>query len=286
MIVSMTATAVRHEEDAFDAADGRRLYEQRWLPEGEAKAHVAIVHGYAEHSGRYAYTGEALARRGYAVHALDLRGHGRSDGDRAYVRSFNEYLLDVRAFLARVSGRAGDRPVFLLGHSMGGAIAALTLTVEHPALRGALLSGAAISSEGTPRIVRAIIALLGRIAPRLPLIKLKASDVSRDPDVVERYENDPLVYRGRVRAGLAAAMSRAVRRIERAAPSITLPLLIMHGTADALAKPDGSIALHGRAGSADKTLKLYEGLAHEILNEPEKDQVIADIVAWLDARSG
>ncbi len=277
---------MRHEEDAFDTADGRRLFEQRWLPDGTVRAHIAIVHGYAEHSGRYAYTGEALAQRGYAVHALDLRGHGRSDGDRAYVRSFDEYLVDVRAFLARVDKRADGRPVFLLGHSMGGAIVALLLAIGHPALRGALLSGAAISSEGTPRIVRAIIGLLGRIAPRLPLVKLKASDVSRDPAVVEKYDTDPFVYRGRVRAGLAAAMSRAIRRIERDAPSITLPLLIMHGTADALAKPAGSIALHERAGSADKTLKLYDGLAHEILNEPEKDQVIADIVSWLDARSG
>jgi len=280
----MTATAIRQEEDTFDAADGRRLYERRWLPDGTERAHIAIVHGYAEHSGRYAYTGAALARRGYAVHALDLRGHGRSDGTRAYVRSFDEYLLDVRAFLARVDERAGGRPVFLLGHSMGGAIVALLLAVGHPALRGALLSGAAISSEGTPRIVRAIIALLGRIAPRLPLVKLKAADVSRDPAVVEQYDTDPLVYHGRVRAGLAAAMSRGIRRIERDAPSITLPLLIMHGTADALANPAGSIALHERAGTSDKTLKLYDGLAHEILNEPEKDRVIADIASWLDAR--
>ncbi len=284
MIVFVATAAIRHEEDAFDAADGLRIFEQRWLPEGEAKAHVAIVHGYAEHSGRYGYTGEALARLGYAVHALDLRGHGRSDGDRAYVRSFAEYLVDVRAFLARVDGRAGGRPAFLLGHSMGGAVVALILAVDHPTLRGALLSGTAISPA--PRIARAIIALLGRIAPRLPLIRLKASDVSRDPAVVEKYDNDPLVSRGRIRAGLAAAMSRAIQRIERDAPSITLPLLIMHGSADALANPAGSIALHERAGSADKTLKLYDGLAHEILNEPEKDQVIADIAAWLDARSG
>lgn len=282
----MTTTAIRHEEAQFRATDGRRLYEQCWLPDGEPKAHVAIVHGYAEHSGRYAHTGAALAQRGYAVYALDLRGHGRSEGDRAYVRSFNAYLLDVRAFLAGVRVRSGDRPVFLLGHSMGGAIVALLLVVDAPSLRGALLSSAAISSAGTPRIVQAIVGLLGRIAPRLSLVKLKASDVSRDPDVVERYESDPLVYHGRIRAGLAAALARAVLRIERDAPSITLPLLIMHGAADALSKPEGSIALHQQAASSDKTLKLYEGLAHEILNEPEKGQVIADIVAWLDARSG
>ena len=283
----MTATAIRHEEDQFDAADGRRLYEQRWLPEGAPKAHLAIVHGFAEHSGRYSYTAEALVLRGYAVHALDLRGHGRSDGDRAYVRSMNEYLLDVRSFLARVHGRAGGQPVFLLGHSMGGAIVALALCVEPPDVGGTMLSGAVLPVEGGfgARIQRWIALALGKLMPRLPTVKLKSSDVSRDPEQVAKYDSDPLNYRGRIRAGLAAAMTRALDRIKRDAPQITMPLLIMHGTADALAQPDGSIAFHERVGSADKTLKLYEGLFHEILNEPERDQVIADIAAWLDARA-
>jgi acylglycerol lipase len=285
-IAGMTTAAVRREEDTFNAADGRRLYEQRWLPEGEARAHIAIVHGYAEHSGRYAHVGEALAQRGYAVCVLDLRGHGRSDGDRAIVRSFDEYLADVRAFLSRVRARGAGRPLFLLGHSMGGTIVTLELAVDHPQLAGAMLSGGVLTSSGTPRIVRAIFGLLGRLFPRLPLVKLKAEHVSRDPDVVRRYEEDPLVYRGRIRAGLAAAMGRAVRRIERDAPSISVPLLIMHGAADELAPPEGSSLLYERVASADKTLKLYDGLYHEILNEPERDQVVADIAAWLDARSG
>jgi alpha-beta hydrolase superfamily lysophospholipase len=286
IIVQMTASAIRHEEDHFDAADGRRLYEQRWLPESARHAHLAIVHGFAEHSGRYAYTAEALARRGYAVHALDLRGHGRSEGDRAYVRSANEYLLDVRAFLERVRERAAGRPVFLLGHSLGGAIVALALCVEPPGVRGALLSGAVLPVAPTlgSRIQRWIALALGRLAPRLPTIKLKSSDVSRDPEQVAKYDSDPLNYRGRIRAGLAAAMTRAVDRIKRDVPQIRMPLLIMHGTADALANPDGSIAFYERVASADKTLKLYEGLYHEILNEPERDQVIADIAAWMDAR--
>ncbi len=278
-------TGVRHAEGTFSAADGRLLFEQRWLPDGETRAQVAIVHGYAEHSGRYAHVGDALAQRGYAVHALDLRGHGRSDGDRAIVRSFDEYLADVRAFIALVRERAARRPLFLLGHSMGGTIATLALIVDHAQLDGVLLSGGVLTSSGTPRIVGAIVGLLGRLFPRLPLIKLKAAHVSRDPEVVRRYEGDPLVYRGRIRAGLAAAMGRAVRRIERDASSITLPLLIMHGTEDQLASPEGSRVLHERIASADKTLKLYAGLHHEILNEPEQDQVIADIADWLDART-
>lgn len=283
----MTTTAVRHDEDYFNAADGRLLYEQRWLPEGEPRAHLAIVHGFAEHSARYAYTAEALVRRGYAVHALDLRGHGRSDGDQAFVRSMKEYLLDLRAFLRRVREHAGDSPVFLLGHSMGGGVVALALCVDPPRVRGALLSGAVLPVEQTAggRIQRWISLALGRIAPRLPMVKLNASDVSRDPAEVAKYDSDPLIYRGRIRAGLAAAMVRALDRIKRDTPQVSMPLLIMHGTADALAKPEGSIAFHERVGSSDKALKLYDGLYHEILNEPERDQVIGDIAAWMDAHA-
>jgi alpha-beta hydrolase superfamily lysophospholipase len=280
----MTAP-LRHEEHAFTAADGVRLYAQRWLPEATPRGHVAIVHGYAEHSGRYAHVGAALAARGYAVHALDLRGHGRSDGDRAIVRSFAEFLGDVRAFLSDVRRRADGSPLFLLGHSMGGAIVTLELAVDHPALAGALLSGAVLPSAGPPRVVTAIVGLVGRLLPRLPLVKLDAAHVSRDPDVVARYVDDPLVFHGRVRAGLIAAMGRAIRRIERDARSIALPVLIMHGADDKLASPEGSRLLYDRISSQDKTLTVYEGLHHEILNEPEQDRVIADIAAWLDART-
>jgi alpha-beta hydrolase superfamily lysophospholipase len=281
----MTITSVQ-EQDTFSAADGRLLFEQHWLPAATARAHVAIVHGYAEHSGRYAHVGEALAARGYAVHALDLRGHGRSEGDRAIVRSFNEYLTDVRAFLTRVRARAGGRRTFLLGHSMGGTIVALELAVDQPAIAGAMLSGGVLPSSGAPRIVRAILALVGRLFPKLPLVKLNAAHVSRDPEVVRRYEEDPLVYRGRIRAGMIAAMGRAVQRIDRDARTITLPMLIMHGTEDLLAAPEGSQRLFDAISSSDKTLKMYEGLHHEILNEPEQEQVIADTAAWLDARAG
>jgi alpha-beta hydrolase superfamily lysophospholipase len=199
----------------------------------------------------------------------------------------NEYLLDMQAFLARVRERAGAQPMFLLGHSMGGAIVALALCVDPPGVRGVLLSGAVLPVDGGfgSRIQRWIALALGKLAPRLPTIKLKSSDVSRDPHQVAKYDSDPLNYRGRIRAGLAAAMTRAVDRIKHDAPQITMPLLIMHGAADALASPDGSIAFHERIASADRTLKLYDGLYHEILNEPERDQVIADIASWMDARA-
>lgn len=276
---------VRYEEDAFTTPDGLRLVERHWIPEGRPRAHVAVLHGYAEHGGRYAHFGESLARRGYGVHALDLRGHGRSDGPIALVRSFNEYLADVRLFMARLAERHPGERVFLLGHSMGGTIAALYAIVDRPAIAGMLLSGPALGAARNPGIVTRAMLLLGRLAPRLPAVRLDATAVSRDPGVVLRYCNDPLVYRGRVRAGLVAAMIRAARHIDQRMHQLALPLLVMHGTEDRLAAHQHSVELHERAASADKALRLYEGLYHEILNEPERDEVIADIAAWLDARS-
>ncbi|MBF6601225.1 MAG: lysophospholipase [Dehalococcoidia bacterium] len=275
---------VRSEEDAFTSDDGLRIFTRTWLPAAAPKAAVAVVHGYAEHSGRYASVGEALAARGYAVHALDLRGHGRSDGPRALVRSFERYLADLRLFLDRVRAGNGGRPLFLLGHSMGGTIVALASVAGRPPVEGILLSGPA-TAHNAPRVFERLLDVIARIAPRLPLTKLSAGGVSRDPEVVRRYEADPLVYHGRIRAALLASMLRAARRIDDGIAGMTLPALFMHGTGDALTSPDGSRDLYERAGSADKTLKLYDGLYHEILNEPERDAVITDIVEWLDART-
>ncbi|HEY7801927.1 MAG TPA: lysophospholipase [Dehalococcoidia bacterium] len=277
-------TTVRPEDDTFTTADGVRLFERRWLPKGAPKAALAIVHGYAEHSGRYAYVGEAIAARGYAVHAVDLRGHGRSEGPRAFVRSFDAYLADLRAFLDRVRATTPGAAVFLLGHSMGGTIVALAAVADRPAVEGILLSGP-VTVRNAPRLFERVINVIARVAPMLPLTKLAAGAVSRDPDVVRRYDEDPLVYRGRMRVGLLAAMLRAARRVDSGIAKMSLPVLFMHGTADQLTTPEGSRDLYERAASSDKTLKLYDGLYHEILNEPERDEVIADIAAWLAARA-
>jgi alpha-beta hydrolase superfamily lysophospholipase len=271
-------------ESYFTGAGGVRLFAREWRPDGEPRAGVVIVHGYAEHSGRYAHVGDALTAAGYAVSAFDLRGHGLSDGARATVGSFVAYLADLRVFLDRTSASAPGRPLFLLGHSMGGTIVALICCVSPPPVEGVLLSGAGMINDA-PSFVRRTIVALGRLAPGLPTVRLASSDVSRDAAVVRAYDEDPLVYRGRIRAGMASAMFRAIRRIEEGMSDVTLPLLIMHGTADALVSPDSSRALYERAPSSDRTLRLYDGLYHEIMNEPERDEVLADVVAWLDARA-
>ena len=272
------------QEFTFETSRGLRLFERVWLPDGMPRADVAIVHGYAEHSGRYAHVAAYLVDRGYAVSAFDLRGHGKSEGPRVLVRSFNEYLDDLDAFLARVRARAGSRPLFLLGHSMGGGVAALAEVTRRPPIDGLLLSGASTDTAPAPRIVVGLTRLLGRFLPRLKLTKIASSTVSRDPAVVAGYDTDPLNYRGRVTAGLAAAMIRATKTIRENAEKLDMPLLIMHGSEDALVPVEVSRTLYDRASSRDKTLKIYDGLYHEILNEPEQLTVLADIADWIDAR--
>jgi lysophospholipase len=273
-------------EGTFETSGGLRLFVRSWLPDGAPKGVLAIAHGYAEHSGRYEYPGVWLAQRGYAVHAFDLRGHGQSEGERVFVRSFNEYLDDLDAFLALVRDRHAGATPWLMGHSMGGAVVALSAVTRQPDVRGLLFSGAVLAAtDGTPRIVTEIILLLGRVAPTLRLRKLAAADVSRDPEVAALYDADPLNFRGKMPAGLIASIIRAGRVIDERMERIEKPLLIMHGTADALSNPIGSENLYRRAASTDKTLKLYEGFYHEILNEPERDQVLEDIAGWLDARA-
>lgn len=280
----MTSPPAQHE-GTFVADDGLRFFERWWSPAGAPKAAIAIVHGYAEHSGRYDYAGRFLAERGYAVDAFDLRGHGHSAGARVLVRSNGEYLADLDVFLARTGERHPEAPLFLLGHSMGGAIVTLAVLRGLKGVAGVVLSGPSLRArQATPRLVQELLLLVARLAPGLRLGKLDAADVSRDPEVVARYDSDPLVYRGRMPLGTLAAMVRAGREITRRMEEFSLPVLLMHGSADNLTHPDGSRELYERASAADKTLKLYDGLYHEILNEPEKDQVLADLAAWLDSR--
>jgi alpha-beta hydrolase superfamily lysophospholipase len=289
-------------EESTVTSDGQALFARRWLPDSQPKAVVLIVHGYAEHSGRYDHVGAALVERGYAVEAFDLRGHGKSPGRRAFIRSFDEYLADLDALLADVERRHPGTPVFLLGHSMGGSIVALAVIRQsHVAaasqdvvaeafqprldgVTGVILSGPGIRARrSAPRIVVALFRLIGRFLPRLRLGKLAAGDVSRDPDVVACYDSDPLVYRGGMPAGTLVAMIDAGRETNDHLESFALPLLIVHGAEDALTDPEGSRLLVERASTIDKQLKIYPGLYHEVLNEPEREQVLDDILSWLDA---
>ena len=277
---------MKTSEETFEATDGLQLLERSWQPAGAPRAAVLIVHGYAEHSGRYVHVAKHLVANGYAVHAFDLRGHGGSQGKRVYVRSLDEHLADLDAFVARVRERTPDVALFLLGHSMGGTIVALFLLSGTHNVRGAVLSGAGLMLPGgLSRIGQAVVSLLGRIVPKLAGRKLAADAICRDEAVVAEYENDPLVYRGGMPAGTAASLIRAIRAIEARREEIVCPLLLLHGTEDSVTDPEGSKLLYEHSRSPDKTLKLYEGFYHEVLNEPEKAQVLADLTGWLDKQT-
>jgi len=274
---------MEHDTGRFKTADDLNLFEQWWRPEENPKATVIIVHGYAEHSTRYTHVAEHLVNNGYAIETFDLRGHGQSEGKRAFVRSFDEYLGDLEQFLERVKQRIKAKNTFLLGHSMGGAIVSLFAITRKPDIKGLILSGPAlkISDDISPLLVR-LSSIIGTFLPRLPTIKLDSSGISRDPEVVRRYDNDPLVYRGGIPARTGAEITGATRMIQAGMESISLPLLILHGSDDRLADPEGSKSLYERAQSKDKALKLYEGYYHEVMNEPEKEMVLADIVEWTE----
>jgi alpha-beta hydrolase superfamily lysophospholipase len=281
----MTETA-RQGNDRLLSRGAASIFTQWWLPDGEPRAVVAIVHGYAEHSGRYTHLAAFLNARGYAVEALDLRGHGQSSGRRAFVGSFSEYLSDVARFLRAVHERHHGKPVFLLGHSMGGGIATLFVIARKPDIAGLILSGPALRVRSAPvGLKMRALRLLGKAVPTYSLKPLPASAISRDPAVVEAYENDPLVYRGGMRIGHGAASMRALERVQLDMEEIDVPLLILHGTDDKLTSPEGSEELAERARSTDKTLKLYDGLYHEVFNEPEQETVMHDLAEWLDAHT-
>ncbi len=275
---------MKRQEGTFQAADRRSLFRQAWLPESTPRATVLVIHGFGEHSGRHAGHAAKLSDRGYAVHAFDLRGHGRSDGARVYVDRFDQYVDDFDRFFRIVREETPGGPMFVFGHSMGGSIAALWAIDRQPVTAGLVLSAPAlhVATEVFP-VLRRLAALVGRWLPRLRLVRLGCRTLSRDQAVVEAFRADPLVFHGRFPARTGAEILRGGREVLRRAAALRAPLLILQGTADRVVDPGGAEVLNACAGSADKTLCQYEGLYHEVLSEPERDQVLADLIAWLDA---
>lgn len=265
--------------------DGLTLHTQHWTPDRDAAAVVLLVHGYAEHCGRYNHVAEAFVKHGAAVYAYDQRGHGRSEGPRAYVDRFEQYLTDLDLFRRHVQSQTPDVPVFLFGHSMGGLAALLYGLNRTPDLRGLLLSAPAIEiNPDLAPILRTLAQVLGRLFPTLPTVHSPQGSISRDPTVVEEAQNDPLNYHGRTKARMGAELLRAGDEAQSRLHELQTPFLVIHGTADPLATPIWSKRLYERAAAEDKTLKLYEGLYHETFNEPEQEDVLADLGTWLAER--
>ena len=278
-----TIAQSNHQEGWVEASDGVRLYAQWWKPSGAPKAIVCLVHGGSEHSGRYAHVANVLTRCGYLVGAIDLRGHGRSPGRRVFIHRFDEYLTDVRSLLSQAAKEAPGTPVFLLGHSLGGLIATLFVISERPSIAGLVLSGPLLGfGTGISKTARMLALIMGRLFPRLTIANaLDTAAVSRVPDVVNAYSNDPLVHHGGIPVRTGAEVIKAVAQVDARMEEIRVPLLVFHGTGDRLAAVEGSKRLYGRASSADKTLRLCEGLFHEVFSEPEREILLDELVQWL-----
>jgi acylglycerol lipase len=268
-------------EYLFKIADNSNLYGQSWRSTHLVGV-IVIVHGYAEHSGRYQWAALQLVNRGFAIYTFDLRGHGKSSGKRNIVRSFDDYLTDLETFLEQVKLKEPNKPLFLFGHSLGGTIAAL-FTIRHkPLLSGLVVSSAFLEvNRDISKLVLRLIMLVSHLLPKIPTIFLDSQTLSRDLEVVEIYKDDLLVSRGRMPARTLAEMLKATAEIQSRINEIELPLLVLHGTEDRLVSMEGSKNFYLGVGSKDKSIELYDGLYHELLNEPERVQILSDIEVWL-----
>jgi alpha-beta hydrolase superfamily lysophospholipase len=270
-------------EETFDGTGGLKIFLRSWRPSGKPRALLVICHGVNSHGGQYLWAAEQFVKSGYAVYALDLRGRGKSEGERFYVEDVAEYVSDVAGVVRIAKSRDAGVPVFLLGHSAGGVVASVYALENQAELAGFICESFAFQVPA-PGFALAAIKGLSHLAPRLPVLKLKNEDFSRDPKAVEALNNDPLTAHEVQPAITVAALVRADERLREEFPRITLPVLIMHGTEDKATICHGSEFFHKTVGSKDKTLKLYEGHYHDLLNDIGKEGALADITAWIDAR--
>ena len=269
-------------EKSFSGLGGTTFVYALYEPPSAPAGLILVCHGVAEHAGRYHHVADVLVDLGLRVAIPDHRGHGRSGGKRILARDFSEFTADVETLrrLELVEGK----PTYLLGHSMGGGIA-LDYALDHQSSLAALILSAPAVLPGddiSPALMK-VAKTVGKYVPSLPGQKLSSASVSRDPAVVAAYDADPLNYRGKLKAGVGGAMLRAMDSFPSRLPSLRLPLLVMSGTDDKLVNPQGAKLVDQLAGSKDKTLKMYDGLYHEIFNEPEKDLVLGDLSDWLKA---
>ena len=270
-------------EETFEGKGGVSIFLRSWLPQGAPRAVVAICHGLNAHSGLYAWAAAQFVGAGFAVYAPDLRGRGRSEGERFYVEDIADYASDLGGAIAIAKARHPGLPVYLLGHSAGGVTACIYTLDNQAELAGLICEDFAFQVPA-PGLVISAIRGLSHVAPRLNVLTLKNEFFSRDPEVVAALDADPLIAGESQPAATVAALARADERLHDSFAQITLPLLIMHGTADKVTVCHGSEFFQAHAGSADKTLRLYEGHYHDLLADLGKEAVMADMLTWIEAR--
>ena len=269
--------------ETFIPGGAGKLFVRAWRPSGAPRAIVAICHGFNAHSGVYDWVGEQFAENGIASYALDLRGRGKSDGERFYVECFEDYVDDLSKLVEWARSHETAVPMFLLGHSAGGVIGCLYV-LEHPSGIAGFICEDFAFEVPAPDIALAVLKGISHLAPHAHAIALNNEDFSRDPAVVRSMNEDPLIAHERQPFATMAAIVRADARLKAAFPDISLPVLILHGDADKAAQLSGSRRFHAEAGSADKTLNVYAGRYHDPLRDLGKEEVLADIVSWIQDR--
>jgi alpha-beta hydrolase superfamily lysophospholipase len=267
----------------FISKDGIKLSIQTWTIK-EPIAELILIHGATEYTGRYNWVAKIFNENKINVHSFDLRGHGNSGGERFYINTFDEYIDDVHLFIENL--KLSNDKIFILGHSLGGLIT-MTYLTKYPdtICRGVILSSAGLKvGDDIPPLLIKISSVLSTLFPKLKITKLNVQHLSRDPKVVEDYINDPLIYHEGIKARYGGESIKAIIKLREHYPSFNFPALILYGSADKLADPQGSQWMYDEISSDDKTLEILKGLYHEILHEPEKNEVIRKIIEWIKKR--
>jgi alpha-beta hydrolase superfamily lysophospholipase len=269
--------------ERVEGASGLSIFFRSLRPKEKPRAVVIIVPGFNAHSGYYSWVAEQFVATGLAVYAVDLRGRGNSDGERFYVANFDDYVSDVEALAKVAKSREPGLPMFILGHSAGGVVSCL-YTLDHQSELAGLICESFAYELPAPDFALAVFKGLGHLAPHAHILHLPNERFSRDPKVVQAMNEDPLIAHETQPTQTMAAMVRADERIKNGLAQITLPVLILHGTLDKNTKPSGSQHFYDMVASKDKTLKLYEGGFHDLLNDMDKEAVFAEIKNWIAAR--
>ena len=275
---------MQQKEGTLKSTHNTNLYWRSWLPDDKPKAVILVAHGLAEHISRYHNLVNHVVPRGYAIYGVDHDGHGKSDGRKGYVERFKVFLDDYKKFYDFISQENPGVKMFLLGHSMGGLLA-VAYALEHQKDFAGLVVSAPLLKPGdsiTPATIT-MARIVSVLAPKMGVAVLDSTYLCRDKAVVEAYDKDPLVYRGKICARLGAEMFDTMNKVQPLLSTITIPVLILQGSADQLVNPAGGKMLYENVGSKDKTYKVYKGFYHEIFNEPDRDKVFADLDAWLDS---
>lgn len=279
---------MKQNEHTFNNSENTPIFYHEWLPDSDSiRALVFIVHGYGEHSGRYRHVAEALTAEGFACYGLDHRGHGKSEGSRVFFTDLQHVVDDLLQFFNMIIARYSGKPIFMYGHSMGSLIA-LQFTLQNQSrLKGLVVTGTAITGdELQPNWLISLAHTVAKITPQLRATpSLPVSTLSSDEEQVAIYVADPLVDKKMWKVGTASAMLRACKSIREQIPKLTLPLLVMHGADDELTPPSGSRYIEDHASSTDKTVKILDGMRHELVNEVERDAIIREIADWLIAHT-